>query len=93
MAHFIRYFPIYVNRVESQLGGADGLEIRSNVDAAYDRIVQAMFDCLHDSKSVRCGSHAVHLDTAIVINFLRGSVNKIANRIVFCFPNYLRQIE
>lgn len=46
MAHFIRYFPIYVNRVESQLGGADGLEIRSNVDAAYDRIVQAMFDCL-----------------------------------------------
>lgn len=35
-----------MNRIESQLGGADGLEIRGNVDAAYERIVQSMFDCL-----------------------------------------------
>ena len=46
VAHFIKYFPVYVSRIESQLSGADGLEIRSNVDAAYDRIVQAMFDVL-----------------------------------------------
>jgi len=32
--------------VESQLVGADALEIRGNVDAAYERIVQSMFDCL-----------------------------------------------
>ncbi|EJD03708.1 uncharacterized protein FOMMEDRAFT_82797 [Fomitiporia mediterranea MF3/22] len=46
VAHFIKYFPVYVSRIESQLGGADGLEIRSSVDAAYDRIVQSMFDSL-----------------------------------------------
>jgi hypothetical protein len=32
--------------VESQLAGADGLEIRANVDAAYDRIVSRMFELL-----------------------------------------------
>ena len=51
MAHFIRYFPVYVGRVESQLIEADGLEIRQNVDGAYDRIVQTMFDSLkHTAK-------------------------------------------
>lgn len=37
---------MYVNRVESQLVGADVLEIRGSVDAAYERIVQSMFDSL-----------------------------------------------
>lgn len=46
VAHFIRHFPVYVSRVEAQLHAADDLEIRGNVDAAYERIVQAMFDCL-----------------------------------------------
>ncbi|KAH8119946.1 exocyst complex component Sec3-domain-containing protein [Phellopilus nigrolimitatus] len=46
VAHFIRYFPVYVARIESQLAGAEELEIRDNVDAAYDRIVQSMFDSL-----------------------------------------------
>lgn len=32
--------------MESQLVGADTLEIRNSVDAAYDRIVQSMFDSL-----------------------------------------------
>ncbi|KII93765.1 hypothetical protein PLICRDRAFT_152811 [Plicaturopsis crispa FD-325 SS-3] len=46
VAHFIKYFPIYVGRVENQLLGANGLEIRANVDMAYERIVQTMFDSL-----------------------------------------------
>ncbi|KAA1467891.1 exocyst complex component sec3 subunit [Dentipellis sp. KUC8613] len=46
VAHFIKYFPVYVHRVESQLIGADTLEIRQNVDMAYERIVQTMFDSL-----------------------------------------------
>jgi len=46
VAHFIKYFPVYVGRVESQLSGADTLEIRQSVDGAYDRIVQTMFDFL-----------------------------------------------
>ncbi len=46
VAPFIKYFPTYISRVESQLIGSDTLEIRQSVDAAYDRIVQAMFDAL-----------------------------------------------
>jgi exocyst complex component 1 len=46
VVHFIKHFPIYVGRVESQLIGADTLEIRQSVDGAYERIVQSMFDSL-----------------------------------------------
>jgi hypothetical protein len=46
VAHFVKHFPIYISRVESQLLGADGLEIRGNVDMAYENIVQTMFDSL-----------------------------------------------
>jgi hypothetical protein len=46
VAQFIKYFPVYVSRVENQLIGADPLEIRQNVDMAYERIVQTMFDSL-----------------------------------------------
>ncbi|KAF9015545.1 exocyst complex component, sec3 subunit [Cyathus striatus] len=45
-AHFIKHFPVYVNRVENQLIGADGLDIRTNVDVTYEKIVQSMFDSL-----------------------------------------------
>ncbi|KAG6818073.1 hypothetical protein H0H87_009228 [Tephrocybe sp. NHM501043] len=46
VAHFVKHFPAYLVRVENQLIGADGLEIRANVDAAYGRIVQSIFDSL-----------------------------------------------
>ena len=46
VAPFVKVFPTYLARVESQLVGADGLEIRTAVDVAYDRIVQAMFESL-----------------------------------------------
>lgn len=46
VAQFIKYFPIYVSRVEQQLGGADGLEIRVHVDSGYEKMVHGMFDCL-----------------------------------------------
>ncbi|KAI6162084.1 exocyst complex component Sec3-domain-containing protein [Pisolithus thermaeus] len=46
VAHFIKYFPVYVNRVEQQLVGADGLDIRTSVDLAYEKIVHSMFECL-----------------------------------------------
>jgi exocyst complex component 1 len=45
-AQFIKYFPTYVGRVESQLIGATTLEIRQIADASYDKIVQAMFSAL-----------------------------------------------
>jgi hypothetical protein len=46
VAHFVKYFPVYVGRVESQLIGGDTFEIRQSVDGAYQRIVQTMFDSL-----------------------------------------------
>ena len=46
VATFIKAFPSYVGRVETQLIGADTLEIRQIVDASYDRIVEAMFAAL-----------------------------------------------
>ncbi|KAI0048330.1 hypothetical protein FA95DRAFT_1490994 [Auriscalpium vulgare] len=46
VAHFIKFFPVYVSRVENQLIGADTLEIRQTVDIAYEKIVTTMFDSL-----------------------------------------------
>ncbi|KAJ7630772.1 exocyst complex component sec3 subunit [Roridomyces roridus] len=46
VVHFVKHFPVYISLVESQLIGADSLEIRATVDAAYDRIVQSMFESL-----------------------------------------------
>jgi hypothetical protein len=46
VAHFVKYFPVYVGRVESQLIGADMFEIRQSVDGAYEKIVQTMFASL-----------------------------------------------
>ncbi|KAJ3771437.1 exocyst complex component Sec3-domain-containing protein [Lentinula raphanica] len=46
VAPFVKRFPVYIARIESQLIGADGLEIRMNVDAAYEKVVNTMFDSL-----------------------------------------------
>ncbi|KAG8792705.1 hypothetical protein FRC12_005162 [Ceratobasidium sp. 428] len=46
VAHFIRYFPVYLGRIEAQLVNAQGSEIRQTVDTSYERIVQAMFEAL-----------------------------------------------
>lgn len=46
VAQFIKFFPVFVLRIETQLAGADAYEIRRMVDAAYERLVQSMLDCL-----------------------------------------------
>ncbi|GAA5919946.1 hypothetical protein JCM1841_000062 [Sporobolomyces salmonicolor] len=43
---FVRVFPLFVARVESQLEGAETLNIRGVVNSQYERIVATMFDCL-----------------------------------------------
>ncbi|GAA5862901.1 hypothetical protein JCM3774_006681 [Rhodotorula dairenensis] len=43
---FVRVFPLYVARVESQLDGTPGPNIRKVIDAQYERITAAIFDCL-----------------------------------------------
>lgn len=42
----MKQFPAYVRRIENQLIRADDLEIRANVDAAYEKIVSTIFDSL-----------------------------------------------
>lgn len=46
VAQFIKHFSSYAARVEAQLIGASALEIRTSVDSAYEKIIQAMFDSL-----------------------------------------------
>ncbi|KDR85366.1 hypothetical protein GALMADRAFT_234191 [Galerina marginata CBS 339.88] len=46
VASFVKHFSAYAARVENQLIGASNLEIRTNVDSAYEKIVQSMFDSL-----------------------------------------------
>jgi hypothetical protein len=46
VAYFVKQFPVYVKRVEAQLVGAEGLDIRTNVDTAYEKIVNTIFDSL-----------------------------------------------
>ncbi|PPQ67093.1 hypothetical protein CVT25_005694 [Psilocybe cyanescens] len=46
VAHFLKHFAAYAARIENQLVGASNLEIRTNVDSAYEKIVQSMFDSL-----------------------------------------------
>ncbi|KAH8099365.1 exocyst complex component Sec3-domain-containing protein [Cristinia sonorae] len=46
VAAFIKYFPTYIGKVESQLIGADGLEVRQHVDQSYDKLVSSMFEAL-----------------------------------------------
>jgi len=42
----VKHFSAYVVRIENQLIGASNLEIRTNVDSAYEKIIQTMFDSL-----------------------------------------------
>ncbi|GAA6011560.1 hypothetical protein JCM11491_004688 [Sporobolomyces phaffii] len=43
---FVRIFPLFVARVESQLEGCDKLDVRKVVNSQYERIVATMFECL-----------------------------------------------
>ncbi|GAA5834785.1 hypothetical protein JCM3766R1_003238 [Sporobolomyces carnicolor] len=43
---FVRIFPLFVSRVESQLEGCEKLGVRQVVNAQYERIVATIFECL-----------------------------------------------
>lgn len=44
--YFVRHFPVFVERLECQLVGADGLKIRQKVDDAYERVVASVLGSL-----------------------------------------------
>ncbi|KAJ3511244.1 hypothetical protein NMY22_g15712 [Coprinellus aureogranulatus] len=80
VAPFIKYFSSYVTQVENQLVGAEGLEVRSLVDAAYERIVKGMFDALkHMAKMEGEGEDKGQLNYhVILIENMHYFVNEMA---------------
>lgn len=46
VAHFIRVFPVWVERIEAQLVNAESLNIRAAIDGYYEQISHTMFDAL-----------------------------------------------
>lgn len=46
VVHFIKAFPQFVERIESQLVNAETLQVRTAVDAHYEHICTTMFDAL-----------------------------------------------
>lgn len=78
VAQSIRYFPVFVSRIESQLGGADVYETRRMVDAAYERLVNAMLDCLKtmaklegvDEDKGQLNHHVILIGTYSLIDFV-----------------------
>lgn len=46
LAYFLPFPQVFIDLFESQLIGTDGLEIRSTVDASYEKIANAMFESL-----------------------------------------------
>lgn len=56
VVHFMRVFPVFVERVESQLLNAETLNIRNAVDGYYGQICRAMFDALQTISRVETGA-------------------------------------
>jgi hypothetical protein len=48
---------MFVARIESQLDGADDLNIRKIVNSQYERIVATMFDCLQQMAKMQGEGH------------------------------------
>jgi hypothetical protein len=46
VVHFIKAFPIFVDRIEAQLVNAESLQIRAVVDHYYEQVCSRMFDVL-----------------------------------------------
>ncbi|CCM03119.1 uncharacterized protein FIBRA_05240 [Fibroporia radiculosa] len=95
VAPFIKYFPTYVGRVETQLIGADILEIRQTVDQAYDKIVTSMFDALkHMAKMDGEGEDKGQLNYhVIVIENMHYFVAEISQLQIGSVASFLRRAQ
>uniref|UniRef100_V5EVM1 Exocyst complex component Sec3 PIP2-binding N-terminal domain-containing protein n=1 Tax=Kalmanozyma brasiliensis (strain GHG001) TaxID=1365824 RepID=V5EVM1_KALBG len=56
VVHFMRVFPVFVDRVEAQLINTETLPIRTAVDGYYIQICGAMFDALQTISRVETGA-------------------------------------
>ncbi|PBL01169.1 exocyst complex component sec3 subunit [Armillaria gallica] len=95
VAPFVRLFPGYIGRVESQLLGTDGLEVRTIVDGAYERIVDTMFECLKqmakmDGEGEDKGQLNYHV---ILIENMHHFVAEISQMEIGSVAGFLRKAE
>ncbi|KAK0208183.1 exocyst complex component Sec3-domain-containing protein [Desarmillaria ectypa] len=95
VAPFVRLFPSYIGRVESQLLGTDGLEVRAIVDGAYERIVDTMFECLKqmakmDGEGEDKGQLNYHV---ILIENMHHFVAEISQMEIGSVAGFLRKAE
>ncbi|KAK0198289.1 exocyst complex component Sec3-domain-containing protein [Armillaria mellea] len=95
VAPFVRLFPGYIGRVESQLLGTDGLEVRTIVDGAYERIVDTMFECLKqmakmDGEGEDKGQLNYHV---ILIENMHHFVAEISQTEIGSVAGFLRKAE
>ncbi|KAG1875576.1 exocyst complex component Sec3-domain-containing protein [Suillus subalutaceus] len=87
VAHFVKYFPIYVGRIEQQLIGADGLEVRANVDLAYEKIVHSMFEYGDDEDKGQLNYHV------LLVENMHYFVAEMSQLDVGSVSGFLRQAE
>lgn len=95
VAPFVLSFPAYLDRVESQLIGADVLDIRAGVDTAYDRIVQTMFESLkHMAKVEGEGEDKGQLNYHVVlIENMHYFVAEVGRQEIGSVRSFLRSAE
>ncbi|CBQ70510.1 related to Exocyst complex component Sec3 [Sporisorium reilianum SRZ2] len=62
VVHFMRVFPVFVERVETQLVNAETLNIRHAVDGYYAQICGAMFDALQTISRVETAAASADED-------------------------------
>ncbi|KAF8498012.1 exocyst complex component Sec3-domain-containing protein [Gautieria morchelliformis] len=95
VAHFIKYFPVYVGRVENQLIGSDILDVRATVDTAYEKIVQSMFDSLkHMAKMEGEGEDKGQLNYHVeLVENMHYFITEITQQDVGNVKSFLRQAQ
>ncbi|CCA67704.1 related to Exocyst complex component Sec3 [Serendipita indica DSM 11827] len=95
VVHYIRYFPIFVNRVESQLAGADSFEIRTLVDTSYEKLVNAMFDSLQQMAKLEGeGEDKGQLNYHIIlIENMHSFINDLSQQSLGSIAGFTRRAE
>ncbi|KDQ19898.1 hypothetical protein BOTBODRAFT_27319 [Botryobasidium botryosum FD-172 SS1] len=99
VAHFIKYFPIFVGKIEAQLVGADDFGIRKSVDETYEQIVQVMFECLVQMAKMD-GNEPQALEDKGLLNYhvilienMHHFVAEISRQDVYAMRSFARKAE
>ncbi|KAG8819330.1 hypothetical protein FRC18_012129 [Serendipita sp. 400] len=95
VVHYIKYFPIFVNRVEGQLTGADSFEIRTVVDTAYEKLVNSMFESLQQMAKLEGeGEDKGQLNYHIIlVENMHSFINELSQQSLGSIAGFIRRAE